>query len=116
MPNIEDSAIAYNNSESAFNPRGLNPLQRRDALRCDDGPCIDGRYVICCRRSLLSLRRANVRLAAVARTESAVTAQLTAVMAAGHNVMLPPCVANTVKMETCRVACSFAVPQRVGVV
>ncbi|POS71111.1 oviduct-specific glycoprotein [Diaporthe helianthi] len=45
IPNIdgelEDSAITYNNSMSAFNPRGLNTLLRRDALRCDDGPCAD---------------------------------------------------------------------------
>lgn len=45
MPNTEGPATTYNNSVSAFNPRDLNPLQSRDALRCDDGPCIDGRYV-----------------------------------------------------------------------
>jgi hypothetical protein len=49
ITNIEDSAITYNNSVSAFNPREFNLLQRRDALRCDNGPCVDGRYVTCCR-------------------------------------------------------------------
>ncbi|KAH8764925.1 glycoside hydrolase superfamily [Diaporthe sp. PMI_573] len=42
ITNIEDSAITYNNSVSAFNPREFNLLQRHDALRCDNGPCVDG--------------------------------------------------------------------------
>ncbi|ESZ99230.1 oviduct-specific glycoprotein [Sclerotinia borealis F-4128] len=44
MPNIENTTLTFNNSVSAFNPRDVNihSLQRRDALRCDSAPCIDG--------------------------------------------------------------------------
>ncbi|RDL41225.1 putative glycoside hydrolase family 18 protein [Venustampulla echinocandica] len=43
IPNIENTTLTFNNSVSAFDPRDLNlhSFQRRDALRCDDGPCVD---------------------------------------------------------------------------
>lgn len=32
-------------STSRLSLRDLHALDRRDVLRCDDGPCVDGRYV-----------------------------------------------------------------------
>ncbi|PNH64228.1 hypothetical protein VD0001_g8902 [Verticillium dahliae] len=39
---LENSTTASIPAVSVFNPRGLNTFQKRQALRCDDGPCIDG--------------------------------------------------------------------------
>ncbi|EEY17149.1 oviduct-specific glycoprotein [Verticillium alfalfae VaMs.102] len=39
---LEKSTTASIPAVSVFNPRGLNSFQKRQALRCDDGPCIDG--------------------------------------------------------------------------
>ncbi|KAG7141347.1 hypothetical protein HYQ45_018816 [Verticillium longisporum] len=41
---LENSTTASIPAVSVFNPRGLNTFQKRQALRCDDGPCIDGRH------------------------------------------------------------------------
>jgi hypothetical protein len=61
MHSFEDSTLNFNNytstnSTSAFNTRnfGSRALQRRDALRCDDAPCVDGRYVFYNPFSLIS--------------------------------------------------------------
>jgi hypothetical protein len=46
IANMEHVLPMINNSMSLI-PRDLvNPLLKRDALRCDDGPCPDDRFVV----------------------------------------------------------------------